>query len=201
MLKNTAGQSIIITARNAYGIPKLGDAANITALIAKDGALTTAATATAHPNEIGSGAYSYPLSQSETNCNNLALIADSTTSGVTIPIVIVRMLDSGAIPASEVLDLARDILNDRSGSRWEPTALMRNLRLGIREVYAKARGAFAGSSLMVPQSSDDDIQVDGTWIMALANYIAWMCFGEDSDQANQQRAAACRATFDARINS
>jgi hypothetical protein len=82
--KNTAGQGVYLFEYiAATGLPKTGDAANITAVISKDGAAAVA-TATANPTEIAGGLYWQPLAQAETNCNALGLAWTSTTSGVVI---------------------------------------------------------------------------------------------------------------------
>ena len=89
ILKNTAGQGIYLYNWNqASGSPQTGDAANITGSISKDGA-AGAATATVNPTEIGGGVYWQPLSQAETNANEIALYWSSTTSGTVINPVII----------------------------------------------------------------------------------------------------------------
>lgn len=85
MFKNRAGQFAILYAWNQdTDAPYTGGAATITAVISKDGGAEVA-TATANPTEIGGGLYKMPLSQAETNADNLVVRADDS-SAVTVSI-------------------------------------------------------------------------------------------------------------------
>lgn len=88
IFKNTAGQGVYLYATTSSGAPDTGDSANITVTISKDGGAASA-TATAHPTEIGAGAYWLPLAQAETNANAIFIAASSATSGVRLAPVIV----------------------------------------------------------------------------------------------------------------
>lgn len=84
LVKNTASQGVYLYAYNAAtGLPKTGDAANITGVISKDGA-ADAATATANPTEIAVGRYWQPLSQAETNANVISIGWASSTASIQI---------------------------------------------------------------------------------------------------------------------
>lgn len=88
LFKNVASQGLYIFAYDkTTGIGKTGDAGNITATISKDGAAANP-TNTTNPTEIGVGIYWYPLSQAETNCNELVLMPISATSNILIKPVI-----------------------------------------------------------------------------------------------------------------
>lgn len=96
LFKNQAGQGVYFYAHNmAADVAKTGDAANITAVISKDGA-AAAATASVHPSEIGGGVYWLPLAQAETNAGALALVFTSATAQVQIAPLIV-LTEGGSI--------------------------------------------------------------------------------------------------------
>jgi len=85
MFKNTANQKIIVAVRDELsGALLSGDAANITAVISKDGA-AAAATNDVNPTEIGTtGFYVFDLTQAETNGDLILLIASTTTANMII---------------------------------------------------------------------------------------------------------------------
>jgi hypothetical protein len=96
--RGATGQGVYIYAKTSADAPDTGDAANITALISKDGG-GTVATTTVHPTEMGGGVYWLPLSNVETRVHNTILIVpSSTTAGVTINPVVPAL--SGNYPAS-----------------------------------------------------------------------------------------------------
>lgn len=78
---------------NDNGIPKTGDAANITGQLSKNGN-SFVATTDVNPTEIGYGVYVFNMSQSETNADLLVLSASSTTLGVVIQPVLANTLYS-----------------------------------------------------------------------------------------------------------
>lgn len=91
MLKNVSGQYAHIEAWiTATGLPKTGDAGQITAYIEKDagGAVQTDDVA---PTEVDAtnmpGVYRFTLTQAETNANEITIKAKSSTSGVQIAAV------------------------------------------------------------------------------------------------------------------
>lgn len=93
MYKNTASQKLAVYAYDAVdGDPVTGDAANITAQIAKDGA-ACAATDDTNPTELDAtdapGVYLFDLTQAETNANLIVVAAVSSTSDVRIDPAIV----------------------------------------------------------------------------------------------------------------
>lgn len=86
--KNTANQIIIVYAWDtANNVWKTGDAANITAYISKDG-LPATQTNDVNPDELSAanmpGAYLFNITQAETNCDNLELVAKSATANISI---------------------------------------------------------------------------------------------------------------------
>lgn len=88
MLKNVASQSIQLFAFiPSTGLPKTGDAANITAYVSKDhGAVTVLADTTAAEMDAtnAKGVYVFTLAQAETNADELAFTAKSATADVSI---------------------------------------------------------------------------------------------------------------------
>lgn len=88
MLKNVSGQKVKLFAFDySTGAPKTGDAANLTAYVAKDGGSTTALTDTS-ATEVSStnapGVYEFDLSQGETNADRLDFTCKSSTANVAI---------------------------------------------------------------------------------------------------------------------
>ena len=87
--KNVAGQGVYLYAHDkSADASKTGDAANITGKISKDGAVE-ASYATANPTEIGGGLYWQPLSQAESNANQIGCRWSSTTANVVIDPVMI----------------------------------------------------------------------------------------------------------------
>jgi hypothetical protein len=86
MLKNTAGQKLYVLAYDATtGLPKVGDAANLSARVAKDHAAAaaladTAATELDATNQ--KGWYVFDLAQAETNADHLRFAAQSVTANI-----------------------------------------------------------------------------------------------------------------------
>jgi hypothetical protein len=98
MLRNVASQKYRVFAWDATtGLPKTGDAANISAYITKDDG-TPAATNDAAPTEASStnepGYYDFDLTQAETNAAKVSLSPKSSTSNVVVvacpPVVYTR---------------------------------------------------------------------------------------------------------------
>ena len=93
MFKNVASQKVAVFAwDNAAGVPKTGDAANISAQISKDGA-ACAATNDAAPAELDAvdapGIYLFDMTQAETNADLISITPDSSTTDVVFrPIII-----------------------------------------------------------------------------------------------------------------
>ena len=93
MYKNVASQYVIVFAwDNANGVPKTGDAGNITARVSKN-SVDSAASNDVNPTEISNtthkGQYAFLMSQSETNCDLLGLTAVSSTADIDIlPVII-----------------------------------------------------------------------------------------------------------------
>lgn len=84
MFKNVAGQRWVVFAFNRTdGTPKTGDAAQITAKIAKDGAALTGTNDT-NPTELEDGFYEFDLTQAETNADELLLSPESSTADIQV---------------------------------------------------------------------------------------------------------------------
>lgn len=86
--KNTTGQKMMFFARDmATGLPKTGDAANITARVSIDGGVVHALVDTS-ASEVNAttaqGWYKFDVSQAETNGNMLLFTAGSSTSDVNL---------------------------------------------------------------------------------------------------------------------
>ncbi len=98
MLKNVAGQFVIVRAwDNANGVPKTGDAANITARISKD-SIDSAASNDANPTEIANaaGLYAFLITAGESNCDLFGLVAASSTTDIVFDPVIIYTRNLGA---------------------------------------------------------------------------------------------------------
>ena len=88
MFKNVAGQKAYIYAYDAStGLPKSGDAANISLAVSKDGA-APAALGTVAPAEVSStlqpGWYAATLTQAETNADQMLVAGKSSTANVVV---------------------------------------------------------------------------------------------------------------------
>lgn len=103
MFKNTASQKITLFAFiPSTGLPKTGDAANLTAYVSKDDGTVTALTdtsATETDATNGKGLYIFDVSQTETNADKLVFSCKSSTSDVSIvPVTIyTRPPNAGAL--------------------------------------------------------------------------------------------------------
>ncbi len=86
MFKNVASQLVLVFAwDNAAGVPKTGDAANITGRISKEG-VDDAATNDVNPTELSAanhpGLYAFTMTQGETNCDLFGLTPASATADI-----------------------------------------------------------------------------------------------------------------------
>ena len=91
MFKNVAGQFVIVYAwDSANGVPKEGDAAQITGRVSKD-SIDSAATNDANPTELANapGQYAFLMTAAETNCDLFGLTATSSTADIDIQPVII----------------------------------------------------------------------------------------------------------------
>ena len=91
MFKNVAGQFVIVYAwDSANGVPKEGDAAQITGRVSKD-SIDSAATNDANPTELANapGQYAFLMTAAETNCDLLGVAASSSTADIDIQPVII----------------------------------------------------------------------------------------------------------------
>jgi len=86
LFKNVASQKAAVWAWDRVnGVPKTGDAANITAQISKDGG-ASAATGDTNPTELDAtdhpGIYLFDLTQAETNANLITITPSSGTANI-----------------------------------------------------------------------------------------------------------------------
>lgn len=99
MQKNVSGQKVALFAFDySTGAPKTGDAANITAYLSKDGGAVTVltdTTATEMDATNAKGWYSFDVTQTESNGDELLFAGKSSTANVS---VVARMLST--VPAS-----------------------------------------------------------------------------------------------------
>lgn len=103
MYKNRAGQKSIVYAWDkTTGLPKTGDAGNITSYISKDGGAASASDDT-NPTEIDAtnlkGYYAFDLLQAETNCDLFLQAPVSATSDIIVfPVILYTVRGSIAGP-------------------------------------------------------------------------------------------------------
>jgi hypothetical protein len=120
MYKNTASQKVAIYAYNSTtGAPVTGDAANITGLISKDGAVAAATNdvnPAPGPTTAQAGVYYFDLAQAETNADLVVLSAVSATSGVRIDPVIARTVTAATATALATAQADLDILTGSNGA-------------------------------------------------------------------------------------
>jgi hypothetical protein len=88
MVKNTASQKLTVFAWDSTtGLPKTGDAANITAYVSKDDGTVTQlgdTSATEQSSSNAPGYYLFDLTQAETNADKLMFSAKSSTSNIAV---------------------------------------------------------------------------------------------------------------------
>lgn len=110
MQKNVASQKLILFAFTpADGLPKTGDAANITPYVSKDYGAVTAITDTSASEMDATNAKGYylvDLAQAETNADTLLFSAKSATAGVVVIAVPATVFTTPASFASEALATA-----------------------------------------------------------------------------------------------
>jgi hypothetical protein len=98
MFKNKSGQGVYVFAYDTLAnIAKIGDAANITAKISKDGKVNFSVIDT-NPTEIGGGVYRFDISTAETNADSIAITSSSTTPGVQLDVVSITTTEEDKIP-------------------------------------------------------------------------------------------------------
>lgn len=105
MFKNTASQNVYVFAFDATtNVPKTGDAANITAYVAKDyGSVTVLADTSAAEQDATNapGYYLFAIAQTETNADVLMVSAKSSTSNIKVigapAVIYTRPPNAGAL--------------------------------------------------------------------------------------------------------
>ncbi len=102
--KNTAGQVWLVFAFDSTtNLPVTGDAANITAAIAKDAAAEVA-TNDVNPTEVLRGYYRFTLTQAESNADVMDIFPVSSTGDVEVVGVPVTQTTGGDIMAAGDID-------------------------------------------------------------------------------------------------
>lgn len=172
--KNQAGQKFPVYAFDSTtGDPVTGDAANITAQIAKDGG-ASAATNDVHPTELDSvdqpGIYLFDMTQAETNANLINLQAVSGTADVVFDPVAVFTTVGAGTGARTVTITVNDGSNPLEAARVRLTQGTESLVLttnasGIATfniddatwtvAITKAGYSFSGASLVVDGDEDE----------------------------------------------
>ena len=101
LFKNTAQKIHVYAYDSTTGLPKTGDALNITGYVSLDG--TANAIDDTNPAEVDAtnmpGVYAFDLTAAETNCDSFALIAKSVTANIRL-IPIIGFTTAGAVPAA-----------------------------------------------------------------------------------------------------
>ena len=151
MNRNQSGQKIPVYAYiPSTGLPRTGDAGNITATLSKDGAVA-AAIADTNPTEGAGGWYWFDLTQAETDCR-VATVAGASATGDTaiVPVVFstgsdanVTQLLGGAIPAPTVTGIPRV---DQTHALGAPVTNAYYAHIEVSE-----------------EGADDDHQITATW--------------------------------------
>jgi hypothetical protein len=153
--KNVASQKVFVFAWDtANGVPKTGDAANISAQISKDGG-AAAGTNDAAPTELDAvnmkGIYYFNMLQEETNCDVLVLSPVSSTADIDLEPVVIHTTDVANEVWDEVLTGASHNVATSAGKR------LRNLgSFAIRDETAQA-GTVNTITLDVGASATDEI--------------------------------------------
>ena len=121
MIKNLASQKVVFQAIDAAtGLPKTGDAANITAYLSKDDGTVTIlgdTTATEMNATNAAGLYLFDLTQSETNADKLVFSGKSATANIAlIPVVIyTRPANASLFAISGAGEVTVGTNNDKTG--------------------------------------------------------------------------------------
>ena len=130
MFKNVASQKIKIFAIiPSTGLPKTGDAANITVYVSKDNGTVTALTdtsATELDATNAKGWYVFDLAQAETNADDLLFTGKSTTSDVSIV---------GAQVYTTPPNFTKLGIDSSTGGALTQSRLQKNASGGLRVVY------------------------------------------------------------------
>ena len=155
MIKNTAGQKVIVYAHDtAADAPKTGDAANITAYIAQDAA-SIGVSNDANPTELDAtnmkGLYAFDLTQAETNGDTVTLSAVSATGDVSIEPVtvytqeVMRGTDSASTHSAANVVTAMEADGTKLDHLWETTEDDGGTRRFTENALEEAPGGPSGS--------------------------------------------------------
>lgn len=143
MFKNTAGTFLVYAFDSATGLPKSGDAANLTAYVKIDaGSLTVLADTSATEIDAtnAKGYYLFDAAQAETNGDRLVISGKSSTSGIVVigaPAVIFTRPQTGWLSTANLPTNFSSMSIDSSGridlGKWIGTA---PLALSSQQVQA-----------------------------------------------------------------
>lgn len=140
--KNVAGQTITLLAVDANGVPKTGDAGNLTAYVEKDASGSFVALADTSATELDTGTnvkglYRWSVSQSEVNADNLIFAGKSSTSGVTLV----------PVQVATEKNTAEEIYDYLANNPWNLIAMWNKLVWGIpaTELMDKANFGLSAS--------------------------------------------------------
>jgi len=107
MFKNTAGKIIVYAIDSTTGLPKTGDAANITAHYSQDGVAGGAITDT-NPTEIDAtnlkGQYVFDNTGAEANCDLFTLSPVSATASITLDPAIIYTVKPDATMTTQMTE-------------------------------------------------------------------------------------------------
>lgn len=171
MLKNVAGQKIAVWAWDRVnGVPKTGDAGNITAQISKDGGVSAASDDT-NPTELDStdhpGLYIFDLLQAESNANMINFTPASGTANIVFdpqtvilyPKEVMRGTDSAALATvcTEGRLAELDAANLPTDIADIPTVAEFEARTIVSANYVVVGDTIAGVTLVTTTTTNSDL--------------------------------------------
>ena len=186
MLKNVAGQFVVLLAIDtALNLPKTGDAANITAYVAKDGDTTPDALADTSATELSNtnakGLYQFSVAQGESNFNDAVFSGKSTTSGVEI---VPLYISSQPATWHAMMALIQSIYDYITHPFWSLFRIYTRLDAGVPSTEQVDKAGYS-----VSQASRDDI-VDAMHDEPLSGHTTAGTHGKGVADAASEAAAA-----------
>ena len=105
--------------------------------------------------------------------------------------------------AQDVIDIAREQLQDTGGTRWTvaSTTLVKKVAAGEQKIFKIFPAAFLGAGDVMgapsePTAAGDTLTLDEKYRQALADYVTAQALSEDSDdRTNQARSGEFMARF------
>lgn len=182
MYKNVVGQKAIVYAYDkTTGLPQTGDAANITAYIAKDGVASAASNDT-NPTEIDNtnmpGYYAFDLTQAETNCDHFAMYAVSAT-----PNILVSNVEAYTKPATVDANVTQVSGDSTAADNLELACDNYSATRGLAGTALPAAAADAAGGLVVSDAGGLDLDTQ----LANTNEITAARMGALTDWINGGR--------------